>query len=478
MKTRLLILLTGFIPIVSFAAHSRQLPEVETRALQAAAETVELENAALKSGPICSGGDDTVALQALLNHGNPEMTVVEIPATPTGCNISDALYVQSNTHVIQNGLLRFNLPGWTNPAQMDGMYTIVTNAHDVIIEGSGVLDGGIPSFLTPTGCCMGGITTGGGNLGEYNANVRDVTIRGLTFRNIQTWPFALDGVTNARIDGISTFDSPYSAFVGHNSRNVIVTNSRFSRINDTCFAFYRGVEDAILANAIAEQCFGSAVTVFGDYPAGLPDPHFGKNIILNNNIAYGKNTDPFGTGGLDSQGYSPNGDMNEGVSFTFNLARSSNKQGIGMTPAKHGLIAGNMTHSNGAPPPHNGWATGINLLGANSVLVSGNSNFNEGYGSTTGLGVNISGSCPIDGTPDFCQEYPPGVPRIIPERISVMDNYYYDSGAVPTMLGAIVNEMPGPIVVAGNTYAPLLGGFYYSLYTNPNSVVTDNDAQL
>lgn len=455
MKLKALIALIGCLPFIAAALQAPQ------------------ESAAMaKSGPICSGGDDTVALQAMLSHGNPEMTVVEIPATPTGCLITGPLFVHSNTHVIQNGLLKLNYT-WPPTVEQRGMYTIVDKAHDVIIEGSGVLDGGDPVYTTPTiHCCVGGIVSGGPVVGAEDADVSDITVRGLTIRNVSQWLIALTGAKNVRIDGVTAYNSRASSGIGFKTSDAIVTNSRFYNILDICFALYRGVDDAIVSNTIVNECQGAGISVFSDWPACLGPPRFSHNIVLNNNIAVGQNTT--GTGGIDVLGLGVNGESNESASMTFNIAHSHELGGFGMAPIRGGLMAGNLTHDHG---PGGGWSAGINLLGAKGVLVSGNSSFDQGYGTTTGLGLH-AGTFPA--SPEIplpmCGSSVPALPAVTIERLAVLDNYYYDTNATPTMLNAIKGSSTAPIVVAGNTYAPLIGVADDMIY-GASSVNTDNDAQ-
>ena len=320
MKLRILAGLIGLLPLAVLAARTPQAGAGKP-------ETGKTVGAAKTS--LCAGSDDTVALQAMLNHGNPQMTVVEIPATPTGCKISGPLIVHSNTHVIQNGLLTLSGYVWPSPAATQrGMYTIEDGTHDVIIEGGGTLDGGHPNYQTlASGCCMGGIVSGGPAIGAYGVQVEDITIRGLTIRNIPQWPVELDGAKRVLIDGVTAHDSVNTVAVGHGSSDVIVNNLRVYNIADICFSFYRGVENALLTNSIVNQCNGGGISVFSDWPACVDDPQFSKNVVINNNIAYGQNAAQ-GVGGIDVNGRGTAGESGESTSITFNLAHSHNTQGL------------------------------------------------------------------------------------------------------------------------------------------------------
>ncbi len=454
MKFLSLILLLGLAPIAAGAAPA------DEPALPNAAKAAALKSACPNPAPVCDGvTDDTCELQVLLDHGNPEMTVLEIPATPNGCRISNSLYVRSNTHVIQNGLLKLSGYTWPSPSTQVGMYTLLDGTHDIVIEGTGTLDGGHPVYSTlASGCCMGGIVSGGPGIAEPGVEVNDVTIRGLTIRRIPQWPLELDGVHNLLVDGVTAHDSVNSAAIGHQSEDVIVNNLRAYRIADICFSFYRGVENAVISNSIVNQCNGGGISVFSDWPACVGGPLFSKNVVINNNIAYGQSAQEgdttTGVGGLDVIGLGLDGETNEATSFTFNLAHNHISQGIGMTPGRHGLIAGNMTSDQG----QNNYAAGVNLLGAKGVLVSGNSTFDEGEGTTTGLGLHVGTFPASPAIPlPICGSSVPALPAVTTERVSILDNYYYDSAPTPSMLYALISSGAVPVVVAGNTYAPMIG---------------------
>lgn len=472
MKLITLVLLLGLAPSAAQAATADE----PALSVDAKAVTAACTNRV----PVCDGiADDTCELQTLLDHSKPAMTVVEIPATPNGCRITGPLFVKSNTHIIQHGLLKLDYNWPPLVVEQRGMYTIVDNAHDVIIEGSGTLDGSDPVYTTGTPrCCMGGIVSGGPVVGATNANVSEITVRGLTVRNMPQWGIALTGATNVRIDGVTVHNMRGSSGVGLNSRDAIVTNSRFYNIMDTCFSLYRGVDDAIVSNIIANECQGSAISALSDWADCLPQPPlFSRHMVLNNNVTIGKN-DVIGTGGVDVVGKDTNGNSSESAAITFSLSHSTFEGGFGLAPVRGGLISGNLTHDNGRGRLL-GYATGINVLGAKGVLVSGNSSYNQGFNSTTGLGMHAGESAEEPGgVGTVCGDTRPTLPAVTLGRIAVLDNYVYDTNTTtPTMLNAFKGSSTFPVVVAGNTYAPTIGVSDDFFYLNSNSIKTDNDAQ-
>jgi hypothetical protein len=473
MKLKILAGLIGLLPLAVPAAQEPQAGEKETET----AKTIGVAKTSL-----CAGNDDTVALQAMLNHGNPQMTVVEIPATPTGCKISGPLIVHSNTHVIQNGLL--TLSGYVWPpagSTQRGMYTLEDGTHDVIIEGTGTLDGGHLNYAQPAaGCCMGGIVSHGSDVGSYDVHVSDITIRSLTIRNIPQWPIELDGADGVLIDGVTAHDSVNTVAVGHGSKNVIITNLRVFNIADLCLGLYRGVENAIVSNSVVNQCNGGGISAFSDWAACVEPPRFSKNVLFNNSIAYGQNLEGKGAGGFDVNGIGTEGETNESVAFTFNIAHSHASQGFGLTPVRHALLAGNMSHDQGyVDDEHPPWPAGVNLVGARGALISTNSVYDEGEFYPLGVGVYAKNRAAtgeiVLNSPCVIHTVPP-LPAMSIARTAVMDNYIYSSTAVPSIFTALSSGDPIPVTVAGNTYAPT-GGPADTFNYATGSHNADNEAQ-
>ena len=84
MKLMTLILLLGFAPHAANAAAT-----TEPSPPGGSGNVAQEKSFCPDPVPVCDGvADDTCALQTMLYHNNPEMTVVEIPATPTGCRIT------------------------------------------------------------------------------------------------------------------------------------------------------------------------------------------------------------------------------------------------------------------------------------------------------------------------------------------------------------------------------------------------------
>lgn len=352
------------------------------------------------------------------------------------------------------------------------MYTLEDGTHDVIIEGTGVLDGGHSGFLdTPSGCCMGGIVTGP-DLAAYTINVTDVTIRGLRIRNLPHWPIELDGVKGLLVDGVTMHDSGNSPGIGHGSEVVVVNNLRIYRIDDVCFSFYRGVENAVMSNSIVNQCGGGGISVYSDHPACVDPPQFSKNVVINNSIAYGQNTQSFDINGIGTEG-----EVSESAPLTFNLAHSHATQGFGVTPGRHVLVAGNVRNSQGFTPEVN-YPAGIQLEGAQGVLVSSSSIFDEGKFTDTGWGIYAKHRTATAAIPlNICDnDSVPALPAMTLARTSILDNYVFNSTSPPNILSALRSDVPLVLVVAGNTYAPT-GSVADDFIYGTGSHNADNDDQ-
>ena len=442
--------MTVGVSAVTHAEDTRNFPAADAAALLAA------EAGDTKSAAVCDGVHDTATLQALLNAGKNtstgvyEPTVVEVPMRPDGCIISAPLKVYSNTRIVQNGLVK--LVGYVapTPTEQHGMYTIVDGSQNVTIEGSGTLDGNRSAYATGM-CCMGGIVAGGPQVGDYTANVKNITIRGLRIINSPMWPVSIDNATNVKIDSVTADNSVSTFQVAHNSTNVSVSNVHISDSDDIGFSFYRGVTNASLTNSTVHDTGGAAISVYTDAPPGVAAARPSADIDIVGNVVYNAHA------GIDVNG----GDSatSRNVNISSNVVHHNRIAGIALSPCTNCQIVGNLIHDDGtliAEEEGTWYVPGIWIVNSPGVNVASNTIFNEGKGYVPGTGT-------VNGYGIIVQDFIPGAPAT--SRLTITGNNIYDDQATKTMDRAFIGTIANPASVTTNTLGATLSprdGFVYA----------------
>jgi hypothetical protein len=382
--------------------------------------------------PVCDGSaDDTAALQSMLYVASLDGVPAVIPATPNGCRVTAPLELCSNTKVLQRGLLRAKST-WSASSPALGMYFIADGATDVRIEGSGIIDGQNVAGTS-------GITAGGATLGDYpgaTPNAQRVTVHGMTIRNVANWPIHIDGTDDLRVDGVTARDSHFGIEIGHGTRNAVLTALRVSGIDGSCVSLYRGVSQSTVSNSIVSDCDGIGIHVLSDRPGSYPAAQANQDITIDGNIARESLV------GIQVSGAS-NGTVSTGINISANQAHHNDTYGIGVVPCDNCQITSNMTHHNGNSAA--AYQPGILVANSRQVKVAANTIYNEGQGTTTGLGIAV-----IDSTPGLAAS----------ARINLTGNLIYDDQSPKTMVGALGGSLAAPIVSTGNSFTTGLLDFF------------------
>lgn len=429
--------------------------------------------------PVCDGvADDQAALQALIDQASATGAPAKIPVTAQGCNVTGPLCVNSNTVVIQDGLLKLSGYTFATPSKQYGIYTIVRNAQNVTIMGRGTIDGGLLPNQEPLGCCLGGIVAGGpAVIGDYDANIKNVTIRGLRIVNTPTWPISIDGTTGVRIDGVTSVNGRFSFQVGHNSHDVIVSNVRISEIRDVGFTFYRGINNGIISNLIVSDARGAGISVFTDTPPEVGPGRPSDYININGNLVYRA------SGGIDVQSQRvPNsvGIYSRGVNITNNHVHHNQLSGISLIGCAGCQVVGNQSHHNTGNAKIR-YPNGINIAGGFGVLAAGNQIYNEGSRDGSiyypGRGIGVHEICDL-GTastrPTPMQVLCVGnILFPATHLVAVLANHVYDDQAVKTMEAAMdANSLAQPVISVDNIWGPV-GWLPDVSYPPPGSIFSN-----
>jgi hypothetical protein len=385
------------------------------------------------TAPICDGSaDDTSALQSMIYAAKFNGAPAIIPATPNGCRVTAPLEVCSSTAVIQRGLLRAKST-WSASSAAFGMYTIADGATDVRIEGGGIVDGNNVSTVS-------GITAGGATLGDYPSstpNAQRVTIHGMSLRNMGQWPIRIDGTNDLRIDGVTAKDSYYGIEIGHDTKNAALVNLRVSGIEGDCVRLYRGVSESTVSNSVISDCGDFGIAVLSDQPGGYPSSLANENVTIDGSIVRESRIGIY----VVSAAGSP---VATGINVSANQAHHNRYNGIGFVRVDNSQITSNMTHHNGHSEA--AYQPGILISDSKQVKAAANTIYNEGQGTTTGLGIVV-------------METGTGVGA----RVNVTGNLIYDDQSTQTMVGALGGTLSTPIVSTGNSFSTgLLDYFGYA----------------
>lgn len=386
--------------------------------------------------PVCDGSaDDTAALQSMIHAASLNGAPAVIPASPNGCRVTAPLEICSNTTVLQRGLLRAKTT-WSAPNASYGLYTIADGATNVRVEGSGIIDGANVNGTS-------GIVSGGTTLGDYPVapayNAKQVVIHGMTVRNMKQWPLRLDGVDNLRVDGVTARDSTYGVEVGHGSRHATLTGLLVSGIVGNCVRFYRGASDSTLTNSIVSACGAAGISVRSDQPGGYATAVASSDITIDGNIAREAQSGIEITSDTGSA-------SSKAINISANQTHHNRSSGISLVACDNCQVTSNMSHHNGSAAL--AYQPGIFVSNSRNVKVNANTVYNEGQGTTTGLGIVVMNANP-------------SLPASA--RINVTGNLIYDDQTPKTMTAAIGGSLPVPIVSTGNSLSTsLLDVFTYA----------------
>jgi hypothetical protein len=265
--------------------------------------------------------DDTQAVQNLLDAGgNISLAKTYLVSAP--------LLVGSNTVITLNGKILLK-PGFS-PSNLQlgtgifreqwGILQIKNGSSNVVIQGSGTIDGN-KAAQNANLCCVGGVVAGGPLMGDYQANISNVTVRGLTIQNIPQWPVSIDGTNGVVLDSLIIKNGGNSVQFAHGTTNGKASNLNISGINDIGFAFYNKVSASSIVNSCITQTRGCGISVISDNPYNIDD-NGGQNhdILIQNNLSYANH------GGIDTFNNFPD-QPNNGSQYrrSYNVAVVGNR---------------------------------------------------------------------------------------------------------------------------------------------------------
>jgi hypothetical protein len=296
----------------------------------------------------CDGStDNTAVIQSMIDESVGGNLV--IPAQGAACVVS-GLTIPSNSHVTINAYLLLG-PNSNTSGSTNSILT-VNNANNVIIDGSGTLDGNRSN--QDGSCCSAGINA---------ANGTNLSIQGLTVQNVKNWPVNIVEWNGAQMSNLTLLNSGNSVEFAAETTNCSASGLRISGINDEGFAFYGGVSNCSLSNSVISNSSASGVSVLNDSAQSAPS----NNITIEN---------------IES--------------FDNALSGVEVNTGIGGVGSSSNItITGSRLHGNGGTPINN--ATGTNVMESNNTTSGGSQPLTTISGNIDGVVSNGNGSYSING---------------------------------------------------------------------------------
>ena len=322
----------------------------------------------VSSGALCNNvANDTLVIQNDINVASNAGTVYVPPGVT--CMVG-TLSIPSNTHLTVDGTLKL-VPG-TN----GNMLAIQSGASYIVIDGHGTLNG---NASAQTGGFSGGITNTG--------PISYLWVRDITSTNWRNTPSGPVQVTHAWFDDAVFSNSGNSVGFANASSDCHANGLTISNINDEGFAFYGGVFNCSITNSTITGSAAAGISVLNDAGQSAAS----HDLKITNNIVYGNSL-----GGVDIATGAGATAPNYNIAVTANRIYSNGQANLGGEGGVHVGNAHDIQISvNQISRDGNG--TG----GANGVLLDstvsnaqivGNTIWDEGQGSTLGVGINLNGN--------------------------------------------------------------------------------------
>lgn len=357
-------------------------------------------------GAKCDGAtNDTTAIQNMINAAAGAGSTAQIRPGVT-CMVG-ALTVPSNSVIVINGTLR--LIAGTDAT----LLTINAGASNVVISGSGTLNGNQSS---QTGFSDG--------IDTPNAAASFIRISGLTITNFLNSPIAMVEANNVYLSYLTLTNSGHSvSFAGASVHDCAADHLFISGINDAGFAFYGGATHCMLTNSeITLSNVG--IDVLNDSGQSAAD----SDILISNNIIFSNQTDGIlvttSSGGIGNHKHV----VISGNDIFGNNTSAGGYYGVLLNSVTDATMVGNRIH-NDVTPAGGPAGAGIGIgSGSTSVVISDNAIYDEGQGSTLGVGIA-----------DFAAI-----------NVLINNNMIYDDQGSPTMKYAITGTAGASTQLIGN----------------------------
>lgn len=330
-----------------------------TTARTQAARAADIMNV-LDWGAKCDGTtDDTPRLQAAITAAASKGRVY-VPNTGANCMMKQ-LTVPSNSHITVDGTLK--LVNGANASGTAYVFSIGTGINNVLLDGTGTLDGNVAGQTAPNPNYSAGVVSNGSS---------NVTVRDLTITNVKNWPLNIANTTHCLLDNLKLINGGNSPQFGSGSNDCWARHLYITGINDETFAFYGGVFNSGISESTLTTGAADGISVLNDSGSSAASHHL---VIIGNfvtNMAAAGVSVNVGVGGV--------GFSNEITISNNNLYANGTvgggKGGVYIANAQKILIANNRISKDlGA---NAGQVIGIWLTSANQIDILGNTILDEG----------------------------------------------------------------------------------------------------
>ena len=376
--------------------------------------------------------DDTAAIQSVLN-AYAGKAVVFIPDTGNSYRVSK-LAVPSGADLLIHGTV-MALPG------TDVVFDL-NNVHNVTMRGHGTIDGG---FTTPTSGLNVCINTHGGT--------SNVNISGLTLQNSTNFGLAVTASSYVYVDSVRILNCVNAN--GFNwSQHCWITRSYISGStvsNDDAWAFYGACNDCGISDCEITGARVSGISVYADGTIGngtTGNP--ATNIVIANNISHDNQEN-----GIEVRSREPPIILHAGIIITGNRCYANSQHAdaqcadIWVSSAQGVTISGNnLSGSGGGTYP--AWGIWVGQH-ASHVHISGNTIYNEGTGTTLGVGIYLQ----------------------IPNYVLISGNYIYDDQTPQTMATGIDGSAGSHTTIVGNFIGNFSAGTSINMTAAADTVVVN-----
>jgi hypothetical protein len=273
----------------------------------------------IRSSVSCDGKTDvTAAMQAEINSSVGQQLI--IPAGSGVCIVS-GFEVPSNSHLTINAQIRLG------PNASKTVFNI-KNASNIIIDGSGIIDGNRTMQKNCRGCA------GVNALHGSNITVGSIASR-LTIKNVVNWPVNIVKVNGAQMLNLTLLNSGNSVEFAAGTNACLASGLRISGIQDEGFAFYGGAYNCKIENSVITNSSASGVSLLNDRAQKSPS----HDIIIDNV-----------------------------ESFNNSLAGIEINTGIGGIGDHYNVqISNSRLHNNGQLPIWNAHGTNVSIKNCNTV---------------------------------------------------------------------------------------------------------------